>query len=268
MKIKEAEKELKKAFLDYLKVEHEFNELYEELKKEVSPEKITEVFKDVGEIKIRHDSVDKVEYVLEHPIFRAGRRTIIATNEKYWPEFVWEKAVTEEDSWGINHFEFDPDWYKYLSIPTFKDFKELDEYVKQAKELVTKLDKVLEKYNPLNLKIKLFEMKNVKEELYQKVSKAYEDYKDAFLVNQYGCPQGEIAVYKQYYLLNAKNDKVALVEVLEKNPSDLGYTCIDHEADDEKFFHVDASRLRPDLRGLKSMYDFRQEYIKELGYTQ
>lgn len=51
MEVKEAEKELKKAFLDYLKVEHEFNELYEELKKEVSPEKITEAFKDVGEIK-------------------------------------------------------------------------------------------------------------------------------------------------------------------------------------------------------------------------
>lgn len=79
------------------------------------------------------------------------------------------------------------------------------------------------------LKIKLFELKKTKEELYQNVSKAYEDYKDAFLINQYGCPQGEIA----------------LVEVLEKNPSELGYTCIDHDANDEKFFHVDASRLRP-----------------------
>lgn len=118
------------------------------------------------------------------------------------------------------------------------------------------------------LKIKLFEPKKTKEELYRSVSKAYEDYKDAFLVNQYGCPQGEIAVYKQHYLLNAKNDKVALVEVLEKNPSEFGYTCIDHDANDEKLFHVDASRLRPDLRELKSMYDFRQEYVKELGYAQ
>ena len=69
-------------------------------------------------------------------------------------------------------------------------------------------------------------------------------------------------------MLNAKNDKIALVEVLDKNPSELGYTCIDHEADGEKFFHVDASRLKPDLRKLKTMYDFRQDYIKELGYDQ
>lgn len=260
-----SKKELEKVFLEYLKIEKQFEESLDELRKETSPERIVEAFKDVGEIDVDRGAYDKICYNLSHPLFNTGRHALIATNDKAWPEFIWEKPIyLDNECWGIDHFEQDVDWCKFMTIPTFHSLDELKNYTKQVEELINKLNKAIEKYNPLNLKIKVFELRKLKDEAYQKVEEAYERYQEAFFEIKYGEPLGKIVVGKQYFMLDDSNETVALVEVTEQNPSGLGFTCVDHEAGDKPYYHVDPLKLRLDHRDLETIYDFRQRISEEL----
>ena len=86
-------------------------------------------------------------------------------------------------------------------------------------------------------------------EIRQRIKENVKAAKEAFILEKYGVSESEVAVGKSYFLYDTKGSyKIGLVEVVSKDSSGIGYTCIDHEADDKKYYHVRPGRLEEDLR--------------------
>lgn len=131
---------------------------------------------------------------------------------------------------------------------TPKTYEEATKRLKKLKGLETEINSLFEKFDSVSQYDEYVECLQAIEDIQKNISKNYYEAKNAFILEKYG-DIGTIVVGKNYFLYDTglKNE-IAFVEVIEKEESGLGYRCIDHEADNKKYTHVRAERLKEDLR--------------------
>ena len=129
-----------------------------------------------------------------------------------------------------------------------KTYEEAIKRLENLKDLETEINSLLKKFDSMLQYDEYVECLKAIDDIQKNISKNYYEAKNAFIMEKYG-DIGTIVVGKNYFLYDTglKNE-IAFVEVIEKEESGLGYRCIDHEADNKKYTHVRAERLKEDLR--------------------
>ena len=135
---------------------------------------------------------------------------------------------------------------------TPKTYEEATKRLEKLKGLETEINSLFEKFDSVSQYDEYVECLQAIKDIQKNISKNYYEAKNAFILEKYG-DIGTIVVGKNYFLYDTglKNE-IAFVEVIEKEESGLGYRCIDHEADNKKYTHVRAERLKEDLRDFPS----------------
>lgn len=133
-----------------------------------------------------------------------------------------------------------------------KTYEEATKRLEKLKDIETEINSLSVKFDSMSHYDEYVECLQAIEDLQKNISKNYYEAKNAFILEKYG-DIGTIVVGKNYFLYDTglKNE-IAFVEVIEKEESGLGYRCIDHEADNKKYTHVRAERLKEDLRDFPS----------------
>ena len=132
------------------------------------------------------------------------------------------------------------------SVP--KTYEEATKRLEKLKDIETEINSLSVKFDSMFHYDEYVECLQAIEDLQKNISKNYYEAKNAFIMEKYG-DIGTIVVGKNYFLYDTGlKNKIAFVEVIEKEESGLGYRCIDHEADNKKYSHVRAERLKEDLR--------------------
>lgn len=136
------------------------------------------------------------------------------------------------------------------SVP--KTYEEATKRLEKLKDIETEINSLSVKFDSISHYDEYVECLQAIEDIQRNISKNYYEAKKAFILEKYG-DIGTIVVGKNYFLYDTglKNE-IAFVEVIEKEESGLGYRCIDHEADNKKYTHVRAERLKEDLRDFPS----------------
>ena len=139
--------------------------------------------------------------------------------------------------------------FKSIGVKGSQSYEEAVEHLEETKK---EMELFNEKVSSITLPAEFAEIRKLLDEyneLNSKTSFLYREAYDAFVTERYGT-LGDIVIGKTYYLYDTKlQSKIALVEVVSKDESGLGYKCVDHEADDKKYVHVRKDRLDVDLRG-------------------
>ena len=139
--------------------------------------------------------------------------------------------------------------FKSIGVKSSQSYEEAVEHLEETKK---EMELFNEKVSSITLPAEFAEVRKLLDEyneLNSKTSFLYREAYDAFVTERYGT-LGDIVIGKTYYLYDTKlQSKIALVEVMSKDESGLGYKCVDHEADDKKYVHVRKDRLEVDLRG-------------------
>lgn len=135
---------------------------------------------------------------------------------------------------------------------TPKTYEEATKRLEKLKGLETEINSLFEKFDSMSQYDEYVECLRAIEDIQKNISKNYYEAKKAFILEKYG-ELDTIVVGKNYFLYDTglKNE-IAFVEVIEKEESGLGYRCIDHEADNKKYTHVRAERLKEDIRDFPS----------------
>lgn len=136
-----------------------------------------------------------------------------------------------------------------------KDFDSAPKTYEEAAKRLEKIRDLEKEINSLSVKFdsmlqydEYVECLQAIDDIQRNISKNYYEAKNAFILEKYG-DIGTIVVGKNYFLYDTElKNEIAFVEVIEKEESGLGYRCIDHEADNKKYTHVRAERLKEDLR--------------------
>lgn len=136
------------------------------------------------------------------------------------------------------------------SVP--KTYEEATKRLEKLKDIETEINSLSVKFDSMSHYDEYVECLQAIEDLQKNISKNYYEAKKSFIREKYGYI-GTIVVGKNYFLYDTglKNE-IAFVEVIEKEESGLGYRCIDHEADNKKYTHIRAERLKEDLRDFPS----------------
>ena len=131
---------------------------------------------------------------------------------------------------------------------TPKTYEEAINRLENLNNLEKEIKSLFVKFDSMSHYDEYVECLKVIEDIKDKITKNYNESKNAFIQEKYG-ELGTIVVGKSYFLYDTNmKSKIAFVEVLEKEESGLGYKCVDHEAGDKKYSHVRAKRLEEDLR--------------------
>lgn len=147
------------------------------------------------------------------------------------------------DDTGIFKILLQRDFYN-----TPKTYEEATKRLENLNNLEKEIKSLFIKFDSMSHYDEYVECLKVIEDTKDKITKNYNEAKNAFILEKYG-EIGTIVVGKSYFLYDTNmKSKIAFVEVLEKEESGLGYKCVDHEAGEKKYSHVRAKRLEWDLR--------------------
>lgn len=174
----------------------------------------------------------------------------VSDNDASLPILKWRDSygISLDRAWktediGIFELLLQRDFY---NVP--KTYEEAIKRLENLNNLEKEINSLFVKFDSMSHYDEYVECLKVIDDTKDKISKNYNEAKNAFIQEKYG-EIGTIVVGKSYFLYDTNmKSKIAFVEVLEKEESGLGYKCVDHEAGEKKYSHIRAKRLEEDLR--------------------
>ena len=222
-------------------------ELKEKIKSLLTEEKLAKVFKPF-EVTVETKSLWGEKGIAELKVLDNGESIPILK----WADGSIYSGAYLNRAWKSNDTSIFERLIKkdFDSVP--KTYEEATKRLEKLKDIETEINSLSVKFDSISHYDEYVECLQAIEDIQRNISKNYYEAKKAFILEKYG-DIGTIVVGKNYFLYDTglKNE-IAFVEVIEKEESGLGYRCIDHEADNKKYTHVRAERLKEDLRDFPS----------------
>ena len=222
-------------------------ELKEKIKSLLTEEKLAKVFKPF-EVTVETKSLWSEKGIAELKVLDNGESIPILK----WADGNIYSGVYLDRAWKSDDTSIFERLIKkdFDSVP--KTYEEATKRLEKLKDIETEINSLSVKFDSMSHYDEYVECLQAIEDIQRNISKNYVEAKKAFILEKYG-DIGTIVAGKNYFLYDTglKNE-IAFVEVIEKEESGLGYRCIDHEADNKKYTHVRAERLKEDLRDFPS----------------
>ena len=174
----------------------------------------------------------------------------VSDNDESLPILKWRESlnISLDRAWKADDTEIFEILLKRDFYNTPKTYEEATKRLENLNNLEKEIKSLFVKFDSMSHYDEYVECLKVIEDIKDKISKNYNEAKNAFILEKYG-EIGTIVVGKSYFLYDTNmKSKIAFVEVLEKEASGLGYKCVDHEAGEKKYSHVREKRLEWDLR--------------------